>query len=241
MPPSSFSPSPFSCLFPSTSQSVGCSPHWLLSFSPVKMHHNPSQLTPIYSSTGVFSSSYPNMLWRCFSFPALSEYSARSVYRFIPPLPQDWKSIVVRGKAPLDPPYLPPSGQGSLSQLRTGKRERESEERNSDGCLFHLHALTWGQQLLTTSLKRDTSAMGQGYPQYVCVGDCARPCVFSMVFVVFKSPPGRHLSLFIFLPSLSHIGFLRMIKLCKSDYTLKVNECLRVSICNREGGVLPSC
>lgn len=126
VPPSSFSPSPFSCLFPSTSQSVGCSPHWLLSFSPVKMHHNPSQPTPIYSSTGVFSSSYPNMLWRCFSSPALSEYS---VYRFIRPLPQDWKSIVVRGKAPLDPPYLPPSGQGSLSQLRTGKRERERGEK----------------------------------------------------------------------------------------------------------------
>jgi len=40
---------------------------------------------------------------------------------------------MVRGKAPLDPPYLPPSGQGGLSQSRESKREEGEGETNTGG------------------------------------------------------------------------------------------------------------
>lgn len=73
------------------------------------------------------------------------------------------ESTVVRGKAPLDPPYPPPSGQDGLSRPERAK-DRASENFTLV-LFFRFHALTWGLQLLATSLERDTSAMGSS----VCV------------------------------------------------------------------------
>lgn len=73
------------------------------------------------------------MLWHCFSFTSLHFLTTPSVGLL--PLPQDCESTMVRGKAPLDPPYLSPSGQGGLSQPEAAQWE-EREGETCVCCLF---------------------------------------------------------------------------------------------------------
>lgn len=132
-PPSSLPPSLSSCLFRSTLHSIG-KPTLTLEVEPSQYtsYSRPTHpchknkiiiIKKIYSSTG---SSFSNMLWHCFSFTSLHFLTTPSVGLL--PLPQDCESTMVRGKAPLDPPYLPPSGQGGLSQPEAAQwEEREGE------------------------------------------------------------------------------------------------------------------
>lgn len=133
-PPSSSPPSSSSCLFLSAQK---VSPDRLL--RPLSTHHIPSRLLPamvwhgrrkIYSSTGGFSLSFSYMLWRRFPLTSL-RFLTTPLPPVVLPLPQDGESTMVRGKAPLDPPCLPPSGQGGLSQP-----ERAKEGETHTGAAF---------------------------------------------------------------------------------------------------------
>ena len=167
-PPSSFPPSWSSCLFHSTLHSVGlvqtdsC-------LSPVSAHHILGQLTPAIiwheekkkkkTPLLVASSSTFSLHVVTLSLSLNAPLSLLQVSSVARPLPQDHESTMVRGKAPLDPPYLPPSGQGGLSQPGRAKL-REREKLTLVFFFSRFHTLTWGRQLLVTSLEGDTSTMG---------------------------------------------------------------------------------